>query len=160
MATETERKFLVKNDNWKKIPKDDVITIVQGYLAKSKNVTVRVRIANDKAYLTVKGKRINLSCPEYEYKIPMTDAQEMLKMSVTPLIEKTRHVVNQQGITWEIDVFKGINEGLVMVEVEFESAEHPPTVMGRIPDWIGNEVSYDKRYTNTYIAEHLVPHSG
>lgn len=160
MATETERKFLVKNDSWKKqIKYGKKIDIVQGYLAKSKDVTVRVRIANDKAYMTVKGKRINLSCPEYEYEIPLADAREMMKMSVTPFVEKTRYVIKPDWITFEIDVFKGVNKGLVMAEVEFDITTNPTGVIGIMPSWVGAEVSYDKRYTNVYIAEHLVPHA-
>jgi adenylate cyclase len=153
---ETERKFLVTNDGWKKASAKK-IKIRQGYLAKSKGITVRVRIANEKAFITVKGKRVNLSCPEYEYEIPLVDAEEMITMSVTLLIEKTRYLVFVNGIKWEIDVFKGVNAGLVMAEVEFDEGVAP--TLGQLPTWVGTEVSYDKRYTNVYIAEHVVPHS-
>lgn len=158
MAVETERKFLVKGNGWKKgIIK--TINIRQGYLSKTRNNTVRIRITDDKAYITVKGKRYNLSCPEFEYEIPVADAEQMIALSITPVIEKTRYIVNDSRLTWDVDVFKGINEGLVMAEIEFVSANNPNGVINIVPKWIGTEVSYDKRYTNTYLAEHVVPHS-
>lgn len=158
MSTEIERKFLVKGNGWKKLATADSLTIKQGYLAKSRATTVRIRIANDKAYITVKGKRVDLACPEFEYEIPLTDAEQLIKMSITPIVEKTRYIVNiDDQHKWEIDVFGGINTGLVMAEIEF--AENTPTVVKNLPRWIGTEVSYDKRYTNTYIAEHVVPHT-
>jgi adenylate cyclase len=156
MAIETERKFLVRGNGWKKgiVRK---INIRQGYLSKTRSSTVRIRITNDKAFITVKGKRHNLSCPEFEYEIPMSDAEQMIALSVTPVIEKTRYVVTEQWLTWDVDVFSGINEGLVMAEIEF-GPDNERGVIGIMPKWIGAEVSYDKRYTNTYLAEHAVPH--
>lgn len=154
MAKEIERKFICNLDA-SSTDLDIVSTkrITQGYLAKGPTSTVRVRIANDQAFITIKSKRINLSCDEYEYEIPLRDAQEMMKMSITPLVEKTRYVVRDVfAQVWDIDWFHGINEGLVVAEIELRDENE--TIV--VPPWATKEVSHDKRFRNTYLAEHRV----
>jgi CYTH domain-containing protein len=154
MAQEIERKFLVKGTAWKNETILKVVEVDQGYLMKSRNMNIRVRLAGDTAFLTVKGKRVDISSPEYEYEIPMADALELIELSVTPRVRKTRHYVRDiKNQVWEVDVFKGVNRGLVMAEIELPSAKTIVT----LPAWIGTEVSHDKRYANTYLAEHKVP---
>jgi len=155
MAVETERKFLVCNDYWKAEPHNPVILIRQGYLSADPLCAVRVRTANESAYLTIKGERQGLSCKEYEWHIAYADALELLQMCATPIIEKTRHIVCHDNLKWEIDVFEGAHAGLVVAEIEFSG--ETSTELLRLPVWIGREVSYDPRYTNAYIAKHGIP---
>ncbi|TFH08561.1 MAG: CYTH domain-containing protein [Candidatus Thorarchaeota archaeon] len=151
---EIERKFIVKNDGWKKCVLLKKLNVKQGYISKSVQHQFRVRTTNDSASLTIKGPKKGLTRDEFEYAIPLNDAAELLKMSVTPIISKTRHYVRDEAQqVWEVDVYKGTNRGLVVAEIELANEKQsvkPPT-------WIGKEVSHDKRYTNSYIAEHKVP---
>ena len=150
MADEIERKFLVSNDSWR-----DAVTsstrIVQGYLSSSERVTVRVRVRGDKAYLTIKGASHGVARAEYEYAIPVADAEEMLaSLAQGPVIDKVRHLIPAGEHTWELDVFAGQNEGLVMAEIELGSADEE----FELPGWAGAEVSHDPRYFNVNLAAH------
>ena len=149
MALEIERKFLLKNDSWKGLVKEE-IPIKQGYLNSEKERTVRVRIYGEIGVLTIKGKNNNLTRKEFEYTIPLSDALEMLKLAEMPIIEKTRFIVINAGNTWEIDVFEGVNKGLIVAEIELESE----TEEFEIPNWIGDEVSADPRYYNASLIKH------
>ncbi|MGL1932103.1 MAG: CYTH domain-containing protein [Desulfotalea sp.] len=151
MAIEIERKFLVQNLSC--ITNAPYTEYRQGYLTNQQNCTVRARIAGDKAFLTIKGKpqKGMLGKLEFEYLIPMADCNEMLSsLAVSEIISKKRYLVQHKGFTWEIDLFSGSNEGLIIAEIELsdEEQEFP------IPDWVGEEVSHDKRYYNAYIAAH------
>lgn len=155
MAIETERKFLVKSDAWKT---DDQGTpragtpYKQGYIISSKERTVRVRIAGGKGIITIKGLLPNggLGRAEYEYEIPLTDAEELFETICLPeKIEKTRYKIPFGAHVWEVDVFHGTNEGLIVAEVELQSEDEQP----EIPDWAGEEVSHDPRYFNAKLAE-------
>lgn len=146
MGLEIERKFLIKNDNWKSYIKEEV-QIKQGYLNSEKERTVRVRIYNDKGVITVKGKNNNLTRKEFEYTIPLDDALQMLQLAEKPIIEKTRYIIYNNKNTWEIDVFDGINKGLIIAEIELESEFQEID----IPDWIGKEVSTDPKYYNASL---------
>ena len=149
MGTEIERKFLVVGDAWRQ----GAIGMVyrQGYLCTTKERTVRVRVGGDKGYLTVKGSRTGVSRLEYEYEIPLGDAQAMLDtLCVRPLIEKTRYRIKHEGLVWEVDEFAGENAGLVIAEVELEREDQEVS----LPAWVGNEVSMDDRYANSHLAEH------
>lgn len=148
MATEIERKFLVTSDAWRAGAVG--VAYRQGYLSAAKGRTVRVRAAGDKAYLTIKGARDGISRAEFEYEIPLADATYMLNaLCIQPLIEKTRWTLDYAGLTWEVDEFAGANAPLVLAEVELESeAQAVP-----LPDWAGEEVSTDYRYTNAYLAQ-------
>jgi adenylate cyclase len=145
MPVEIERKFLVQGDDWRT---DQGVRIIQGYLNRDEERTVRVRIAGAGAYLTIKGKNEGAVRAEFEYEIPVADAEQLLKLCDGPLIEKTRHTVVYAGMTWEIDEFHGANEGLVVAEIELEDAEQTFTT----PAWIGREVTADVRYFNSNLA--------
>jgi CYTH domain-containing protein len=147
MAQEIERKFLVKRDVW--TPAGPGTPYRQGYLSAQKERVVRVRIQGGEARLTVKGATVGLTRAEFEYPIPVADAAAMLDgLCERPLVEKDRHVEVHGGKTWEIDVFHGENEGLVVAELELASEDEPFTK----PAWAGEEVSRDPRYANANLA--------
>ena len=149
MATETERKFLVRGDSWR--GQGRATTFRQGYLSTVKERTVRVRAAGDEGTMTVKGITVDATRSEFEYAIPLADANAMLdELCERPIIEKTRHVLDVDGTTWEVDEFDGVNAGLVVAEVELESADAP---FAR-PDWLGDEVTDDPRYYNANLIAH------
>lgn len=145
---EIERKFLVDAQKWE--PENDGKKIKQGYLMADNQKNVRVRIKGQKAYLTIKGQPQGIKRTELEYEIPVKDAEIMLKMIDGALVEKTRYEETVGDFTWEIDVFEGENEGLVLAEVELESEEDSP----KLPDWITDEVSENEKYFNYYLAQH------
>ena len=148
MGVEIERKFLVVGDDWRSAVSSST-RIVQGYLASTPEVTVRVRVRGERAYLTIKGRSSGISRSEYEFDIPVADAEAMLPdLAQGPVIEKTRHLLEVDGHTWELDVFAGANEGLVMAEIELGSADEQFTV----PSWAGRDVSDDARYYNVNLA--------
>ena len=150
MRIEIERKFLVKDiKKIKNIKK--TLNIVQGYLCLDKNRTVRVRISNDKAFLTIKGlsSENGLSRYEFEKKITLKEAKELLKICKKPLIEKTRLNVEYEGYIFEIDKFFGENEGLVIAEIELKSEDEN----FKKPVWLGKEVTGDKRYYNSNLVQ-------
>lgn len=149
MATEIERKFLLSNDDWR-TQSSGSKSLRQGYLSNSKSASVRVRIADDKATLNIKGMTLGVQRPEYEYDIPLDDAAELLdQLCARPLIEKTRHHVEHGGKLWEIDEFHGDNAGLVVAEIELESADEAFDM----PSWAGREVSHLERYYNVMLAK-------
>ncbi|MGB0508745.1 MAG: CYTH domain-containing protein, partial [Schleiferiaceae bacterium] len=122
MALEIERKFLVIDDSWKsQVVQSHVLK--QGYLASSPGPTVRIRTSDESAFLTIKGKTIGISRVEFEYEVPMEEALDLLKLSTNTPIEKTRHIIKADGHVWEIDVFEGANQGLVLAEVELRSED-------------------------------------
>ncbi|AGA90473.1 hypothetical protein Thimo_1696 [Thioflavicoccus mobilis 8321] len=148
MAIEIERKFLVAGDGWRAAVLSET-RILQGYLANQATATVRARVAGERAYLTIKGPGNGLSRSEYEYPIPVADAEAMLReLAVSPPIEKTRHRVRVGDHVWDLDVFAGANAGLVMAEVELAAEDE---VFAR-PDWLGEEVTGDPRYYNLSLA--------
>ena len=148
MAHEIERKFLVTEGSWRKAA---LQTYRQGYLSTVKERTVRVRTVNDKGFLTVKGISVGASRLEFEYEIPVADADEMLDtLCEKPLIEKHRYKLDHGGLTWEVDVFFGDNEGLIVAEVELQSEDQALDK----PDWVAEEVTSDPRYYNANLIEH------
>ncbi len=149
MGTEIERKFLVRGESWRSLAEGVVYR--QGYIASSQDCTVRVRIAGERGYLTLKGATQGISRPEYEYAIPLQDATELLNtLCQGPLIEKTRYRIAWGDLVWEVDEFTGENQGLIMAEVELSD----PNQTVALPDWIGEEVSGDPRYFNANLAKH------
>jgi len=150
MGTEIERKFLVQNDNWRALGQGKLYR--QGYLTTSPDCTVRVRIAGDQGYLTIKGATTGISRAEYEYGIPLEDAAQLLDtLCQPPLIEKTRYrIPAAKGLVWEVDEFAGENQGLIIAEIELPNAEQSV----ELPDWIGPEVSNDPRYFNSNLSKH------
>jgi adenylate cyclase len=147
MATEIERKFLVHGTHWRRGPG---VRLSQGYLNRDKERTVRVRIAGDRAFLTIKGLTRGASRAEFEYEIPLADAEQILQLSDGPIIQKTRYVIVHDGSTWEVDEFLGDNAGLVLAEIELTSEGQP----FRHPPWLGAEVTHDSRYLNSCLASH------
>lgn len=147
MGKEIERKFLVVNDDWLKGAKGKLY--IQGYLSTASGRTVRVRVANDTGFLTIKGKAQGISRAEYEYEIPLKDATELMELCEQPVIEKIRYKVDYAGHTWEVDVFSKDNAGLVVAEVELKSEDEKV----KLPSWIGKEVSDDKRYSNSNLTK-------
>ena len=146
MAKEIERKFLVKHDAW--VPRDAGTYFKQGYLNSQKERVVRVRIEGNKAKLTIKGITTGVTRSEFEYPLPIEDAAILLdQLCEPPLIDKHRHVEEHGGHTWEIDVFHGDNEGLVIAEVELQSEDEKVV----LPPWAGAEVSGDPRYFNSNL---------
>lgn len=147
MALEIERKFLVNGDGWRT---GGGVTTRQGYLSRVPGRTVRVRVAGDAAWLTIKGITTGAARAEFEYEIPLDDARALLRLCDGPLIEKTRHVVHFRGFDWEVDEFHGANAGLVVAEIELESSEEA----FERPAWLGAEVTDDHRYFNASLVEH------
>jgi adenylate cyclase len=149
MATEIERKFLVLNDKWKSGVNTE-LRIVQGYLATNEYSSTRIRIQDDQANINIKSATLGVSRTEFEYAIPVDDAQLMIDdLYIKPVIEKTRYIVKHMQHTWEIDVFSGDNEGLIVAEIELLS----PDEAFEKPSWLGKEVSHDKRYYNVCLIE-------
>jgi CYTH domain-containing protein len=146
MPAEIERKFLLADDSWR--DGSPGVRIAQGYLSQDPDRTVRVRIAGEKAWLTIKGRSEGITRAEFEYEIPLTDAKALLELCLPSVIDKTRHRIPFGGHEWEIDVFHGANEGLVVAEVELTDEAASP----EIPPWIGLEVSSDARYFNSCLA--------
>lgn len=147
MATEIERKFLVRGEGWRQAAP---LEIRQGYLNRDKRRTVRVRISGKQGYLTVKGMAEGLARPEFEYEIPLRDAEQVLLLCDGPLLEKRRHVLTHAGMTWEVDEFLGENAGLLVAEIELDS-EHQSFER---PDWLHTEVTGDPRYLNSNLSVH------
>lgn len=146
MGREVERKFLVTGAGWKRNASG--VRFRQGYLSTVKERTVRVRTEGDRAVLTIKGLTVGVSRLEFEYAIPLEDANRMLdELCERPLIDKTRYRLDAGSVTWEIDEFHGENDGLVVAEVELASADQP---FDR-PAWLGCEVSDDPRYFNANL---------
>ena len=146
MGKEIERKFMVKEGTWRNVKGT---RYRQGYLNSAKERNVRVRTMEDKAYLTIKGIAIGASRMEFEYEIPLQDANELLEICEKPLIEKTRYKVQEGGFVWEVDEFFRENQGLIVAEVELESEdqEFPK------PDWVREEVTGDPRYFNSNLIK-------
>ena len=150
MPTEIERKFLVIGDSWKKNI-SRTVPIKQGYLANTERGSIRVRIADGAACLNIKSMTIGITRTEYEYAIPMGDAENLMQnFCLQPLIEKVRYYVEVDEHTWEIDVFEGENMGLVIAEIELTDSEE---IFSK-PDWVGREVSDEPRYYNICLVEH------
>lgn len=147
MGIEIERKFLVTGDGWRQ-PAAAQTRFSQGYLSRDPARTVRVRIAGEQAFLTIKGATQGATRAEFEYEIPLTDARQLLALCDGPLVEKIRHLCPHEGMTWEVDEFLGANAGLVVAEIELAAEGQ---VFAR-PDWLGAEVTGDGRYVNANLA--------
>lgn len=152
MAKEIERKFLVVNDSYKTIA-CRCKYIKQGYLSRKKEATVRVRISDTDAYLTVKGVNHNATRDEWEYPIPMADAQDMLNHMVEGVvIEKYRYIVKYGEMHWEVDEFIGALAGLVVAEIELEAEDDSFP----LPPFIGDEVTGNSAYYNSSLAQMVI----
>lgn len=147
MATEIERKFLVTSDAWR--DGQSGVLLQQGYLSRDPDRTVRVRIAGEAAFLTIKGRSKGLTRSEFEYPLPLDEARELLALCLPPLIEKRRHEVPHGGHVWEIDEFFGDNAGLIVAELELPAED----TAFEAPPWLGREVSDDPRYFNSNLSQ-------
>lgn len=146
MAKEIERTFLVDDDSFKNMSVFKV-HILQGYLNRDPERTVRVRILNDNAFLTVKGKTKGCERDEFEYEVPLEDGLQMMDMCSGRILDKTRYLIPFEGLTWEVDEYHGDLEGLVVTEVELESADQKIT----LPPFAGKEVTGDPKYYNSQL---------
>ena len=150
MSLEIEKKFLVLDDSWQ-AEAGPGVRYRQGYLSESGPGSVRVRIGGQRAFLNIKSATLAQQRLEYEYEIPLDDAEEMLdRVCTKPLVEKTRYEVKHQGHLWEVDVFEADNAGLVVAEIELDRVDEAFVR----PAWVGEEVSDDPRYYNVCLVKH------
>lgn len=148
MATEIERKFLVRGEDWRPAVHDRV-RYRQGYLALGATCSVRVRIGGDEARLNIKSRAAGTTRMEFEYPLPLEDAETMIRaLCADAVVEKTRHLLFHEGRLWEVDVFEGANAGLVVAEVELQAQDEGVA----LPAWADDEVTGDPRYYNAALA--------
>lgn len=147
MGIEIERKFLVKNEGFK-AEATAKYRYQQGYIEGPLTATVRVRVIEEKGFITVKSKSVHFTRSEYEYEIPLADAKEMLESLCGNKVEKYRYIVWHEGKRWEIDEMLAANKGLLLAELELQSEQETFA----LPDWLGEEVTHDFRYRNSYLA--------
>ena len=145
MGVEIERKFLVQGDDWRQ---GEGRYLCQAYLNRDPARTVRVRIDGEQAFLTIKGRSVGATRSEFEYAIPVADAQALLALADGPAVEKRRHLVPMGALVWEIDEFLGANAPLVVAEIELTHEDQP----FERPAWVGEEVTQDPRYFNSALA--------
>ncbi|MCJ0742382.1 CYTH domain-containing protein [Pedobacter montanisoli] len=148
MAIEIEHKYLVNLDIWKNIIPDKSVEIRQAYLQTDPEKTIRIRTKDKSGFITIKGKTVGASRLEFEYEIPIADANELINAFCSNLIEKTRHIVTHDSNIWEVDEFKGLNEGLIVAEIELTSEDEKYS----IPNWLDKNVTDDPRYTNSNLT--------
>jgi adenylate cyclase len=150
MAIEIEKKFLLHEALWARATKPEADYFKQGYLYSDSSKTIRVRVTNSSGYLTIKGKTSGISRPEYEYEIPKQEAEELLTQFAESALEKYRYRLTYASKIWEVDVFEGKNKGLLLAEIELQDENE----RFELPPWIGQEVTSDHRYNNSYLAKH------
>ena len=147
MATEIEHKYLVKDDSF--VPQASaVIHIRQGYLSRDKERTVRVRVTDDKAFVTIKGSSKGAMRPEFEYEIPRSDGELLLVMCLDHIIDKTRHIVIDHGNKWEVDIYHGRLQGLVTAELEIPDEQYTYP----LPDFLGVDITGEPRFSNAALS--------
>jgi adenylate cyclase len=149
MGVEIERKFLLAGDGWRALGQP--VLLRQGYLSSAPERTVRVRIEGEQGTLTIKGKSVGATRAEWEYPIPLADASDLLdRLCEQPIIEKYRRRIALGAHTWEVDEFLGANQGLVVAEIELDAEDQQFDK----PDWVGEEVTHDRRYFNSSLIRH------
>lgn len=148
MAVEIERKFLVANDTWRAHAGAPTL-LKQAYLSVDKARTVRVRIENDQGYLTIKGLTQGISRAEFEYAIALADAEQLLLLCLTPVLEKYRYRIPCADHVWEVDEFLGVNQGLLIAEIELSDVAETFVK----PSWLGEEVSQQAKYYNSALSQ-------
>jgi adenylate cyclase len=147
MGVEIERKFLLRGDAWRGL--GEPVLLRQGYLSSQPDRVVRVRTEGDKGTITIKGRSAGAARGEWEYEIPLADANDLLdQLAEKPLIEKYRRRIAFAGNVWEVDEFLGENQGLMFAEIELAAQDQPFDK----PDWIGEEVTHDRRYYNSSLV--------
>lgn len=150
MAVEIEHKYLVESGLWNSVVPNKIVNIKQGYLSSDPNVSVRVRVLDDKGFVTVNGKTLGAKRLEFEYEIPLVDAEQMLREFGQRCVEKKRHYVLIENKIWEVDVFEGLNEGLIIAEIELTSEDERYFK----PDWVTLDITQDYKYSNSNLAIH------
>ena len=148
MPIETEHKYLVNYELWQQIIPNKSVHIKQAYLLTDPNKTIRIRTAVNAGFFTIKGKTISASRPEFEYEIPIEEANQLIENFCSELIEKTRHYVVQENKTWEVDVFEGMNAGLIIAEIELVDEHEEYTK----PNWVTQNVTDDPQYFNSNLS--------
>jgi adenylate cyclase len=150
MGIEIERKYLVNKALWQQVQKAQGTPITQGYLVAEPHKTIRVRVTDKTAFITIKGKSAGSSRSEYEYEIPQAEGQQLLDNFADTQISKTRYCITYKDKLWEVDEFLGDDDGLLMAEIELDTENE----QFELPAWIDSEVTSDKRYYNSYLAQH------
>lgn len=150
MGREIERKFLIKESEWAKTDKPGGKYLRQGYLVSDPNKTIRVRTTYDKAWITIKGISVGASRLEYEYEIPLGEGLELLDNFAEAELEKIRYEIHHQDKLWEVDVFLGDNNGLIVAEIELDSEDEK----FELPEWVAEEVTQEKKYYNSNLTKH------
>ncbi len=149
MGVEIERKFLVDHSKWNEIKKPQGTHFRQGYLVDDSKRTIRVRTTDTKGFITIKGTTSGITRKEFEYNIPVAEGNELLNAFAESEVDKIRYCITVEGKLWEVDVFAGDNEGLIMAEIELESEDETFTK----PNWVTIEVSDDERYYNSNLSK-------
>ncbi len=152
MAIEIERKFLVDKTKWHDFVKPPSVKYSQGYITNERDKVVRVRVAGPQGYVTIKGGNLGIKRSEFEYEIPVEDAEQLLTEFCPNTITKHRYKILFENKTWEVDEFLGDNQGLVVAEIELKDEKE----LFKVPGWVGKEVSDDERYYNSNLS--IVPY--
>lgn len=150
MGIEIEKKYLVDKALWEKSPKEKGEVYTQGYIPTQNASTVRIRQTETSGFITIKGPRVGISRPEYEYPIPIEEAKELLDRFCTNILSKIRHKLMIEGKLWEVDVFLDDNEGLIIAEIELSSEDESFV----LPHWVTEDVTFDNHYANSYLAQY------
>jgi adenylate cyclase len=151
MPKEIERKFLINHAKWEQVEKPIGDFYRQGYLLTDPSKTIRIRLTDTNAFLTIKGLSVGATRPEFEYEIPMQDAKELLDSFAVSELSKVRYKIKFKGKIWEVDEFLGDNLGLIIVEIELKSENEAFD----LPDWIDKEVTGEQKYYNSNLT--IVP---
>ncbi len=149
MGIEIERKFLVNKEKWDLVVKERKSLFRQGYMVSDADKTIRVRLTDKEAFLTIKGLTVGISRHEFEYPIPVADAQQMLDGLCGAVVSKIRNFINHDNKLWEVDEFLGENEGLIVAEIELKSEDEAFS----LPEWVTVEVTSEKKYSNSNLAK-------
>jgi adenylate cyclase len=150
MPIEIEHKYLIDLEKWKEVIPDQSIEMAQAYMVSEADKTIRVRIAGEKAYLTIKGKSHGASRAEFEYEIPRNEGEQLIKQFCAKIVKKRRHLVVFNSKTWEVDEFLDKNKGLFVAEIELNSEDEKYLK----PAWVKENVTSDFKYTNSQLAKH------
>lgn len=144
LGVEIERKFLVERSAWNKVRPENGVKILQGYVMRSPEKTVRIRVKGERGYITLKGKTQGATRSEFEYEIPKSDAEKMLSCFCDQFIDKVRFEIEVDGKIWEVDEFSSPKKGLILAEIELA---HESEIF-EIPDWVTEDVTHDPSYFN------------
>src|SRR5688572_15500046 len=149
MGLEIERKFLVDKTLWQQVKPEKSVLMKQAYLSVDPAKTIRIRIAGDTGFITIKGMTQGISRQEFEYEIPVSDANKLIDNFTSEAIEKIRHYVTFESKLWEVDEFKSLNEGLMVAEIELNSENET----FEKPEWVLNDVTSDQKYANSSLSQ-------